>query len=495
MKNLTNNFWESRLISDFFFYVMSIILWFLFFEYGNPQYNSQDWPCIKSWLEIIKYGLANNQIPYYASSFLTEYKTGIYEWGNKFFAIPYVITSPHIILLKFFSVKTFFFIHFLVTFSLAFIFYRKWCDYLKLKLLSRFFIFLLFFYSGPLVGRLSVGHLQLVSYMLIPGYLYLLMRLKNSYVKNLISSFREFGIPISLLLAFAGMQASWHVVQQFIIVGIVFFIFDLEKIKVFLISVLSGFLLLAPILAPVFIFSPYLKDEHRFYQLGLILEIIKGNSSPTINSFISFFNSIANVFLGLISKFNASIDNSWEQTFYVGFSGLIIIIFCIYSNYRKKYIQIQKEYLLAIFFLSLLSLGVMSKLHILVGHFLYVPAVDRVSARLLIYPFFTLIIFSSKILEEVSIKNSKITKLNLMLISCMAYEIIINFSNWFVINTEKYSIERIGLISYAHIYPPEITIGRSLDYEFLINIFLPFGTLVNVLIFYLTFRVVLALKK
>ena len=51
------------------------------------------------------------------------------------------------------------------------------------------------------------------------------------------------------------------------------------------------------------------------------MEIIKGNSSPAINSFISFLNSIANVTLGLVSKFNASIDNSWEQTFYVGFSG------------------------------------------------------------------------------------------------------------------------------------------------------------------------------
>jgi hypothetical protein len=119
---------------------------------------------------------------------------------------------------------------------------------------------------------------------------------------------------------------------------------------------------------------------------------------------------------------------------------------------------------------------------------LYIPAIDRVSCRLLVYVFFVCVIYAGTILNKLLIKN-KFSLIIFLSLALMAYEILTNFFGWFVYQTEaKSGIRPDGLISYPVIYP-SINNKEEL-YEAIINVTLPLIAIFNVFIFFSIFYVI-----
>ncbi|MCK5214120.1 MAG: hypothetical protein KAR05_02050 [Candidatus Omnitrophica bacterium] len=111
---------KKRLIIIMVIYCIGLIHWFLFIRYGNPSFNALDWPCIHQWLDVIRQAFLQKKVPFHASYFLQEYENQKFLWGNRYFATPYIISTPQVLLLLFMDVGAFMTCQVLFMFSIAF---------------------------------------------------------------------------------------------------------------------------------------------------------------------------------------------------------------------------------------------------------------------------------------------------------------------------------------------------------------------------------------
>lgn len=449
-------------------FLFGALLWFEFFFGGSPDYNNFDWVVLNQWLGVAKLGFDEHQIPYYATFFREERESGVLLWGNKFFSIPYLITSPQIFLLKITSLKFFYGIHFYLTYIISFFFYKKWVSSLRLKNLASIFLFFGLFFSGPLVGRMAVGHLQLTAYFLVPGFLYILWNIYNSPNLELTSkNFINDYFPLTALFIYAGAQGSLHVLQQWLIVGSLLFVLKPRKLACFYLSFFLAVACLTHIFVPNLLFGTYIGDLSRGYQTGFIYEIININNNFINRAFLIFINNFLNIYPMLTSSVNYSLDGSWEVSLYVGYIYLSILIYGILKYFRWKNIEWTFIVTLMLIFLScggvLIAYKIISYVH-------YVPLVDRLSVRLLIYPFFVIILLATNILNKVSVK-SRIYYVFMLLVFASSMEILVNFIGWQVVGSSQTVLNsQIMLTGEPKIYEPEYFVGRSLYYERTTNI-------------------------
>jgi hypothetical protein len=446
-----------------FLFFFGALLWFKFFFGDNPEYNNFDWVVLNQWLGVAKLGFDEHQIPYYATFFREEIETGVLLWGNKFFSIPYLITSPQIFLLKITSIKFFYGIHFYLTYIISFFFYKKWVSSLKLNNLSSTFLFFGLFFSGPLIGRMAVGHLQLTAYFLVPGFLYILWNIYNSLnlefkSKNFIKDY----FPLTALFIYAGAQGSLHVLQQWLIVGSLLFILKPRKLVYFYLSFFLAVACLTHIFIPNLLFGTYIGDLSRGYQTGFIYEIISTNINFNNSSFLIFINNILNIYPMLTSSVNYGLDGSWEVSLYVGYIYSLILIYGIFKYLRWKNIEWTFIATLALIFLSCGGVLIAYKI---ITYVYYVPLVDRLSVRLLIYPFFVIILLAANTLNKVSVK-SRIYYVFMLLVLASSIEILINFSGWQVAGSSQSVLNSQNILTgQPKIYEPTSLEGRSLFYE------------------------------
>lgn len=466
-------------------FCFGIIAWSLFFYWGNPSFNAYDWRVLNSWLMVVKEALKSSQIPLYVSFFESEYISGEYLWGNRYFALPYIISSPQVIFLKYIDLKQFYLLHFFTTYCVAFIFYCKWCELLSLKFSGKILLYGLFFFSGPLVGRMTVGHLQLTGYFLIPAYLYLLYLLYSAPPLNFLSMVKRFTLGLSLLIIYMGLQGSLHVLQQWLILSFVIFITDFKKLGVILVSYGVAFLGLSHLILPNLLYGQYLSDAGRLYQTGLP---INSNfvifDSGALLKWSSIFAS--NVFTSISSLFNLNTvqnDGSWEYSLFVGSSFCAYSILTIAIAIRFGYLKVALLNKLKIVFLIFLGIGGAVYLHRFASYFLYFPAIDRLSVRILIYPLIILSIYIVYLSNILSYSNHKYRYLSYIFTFAICGEFLFNFFQWRVKTTDYFYIEdSIKLVPYANIYNPE-SIARVLGYENLVFYVYAFSIFFNFFLF------------
>ena len=374
----------------YFYTFIFLIVYFYLFLHSNKLLLSFDWYAINSWLSIWKLSFEKNEIPYYVNMFVNEN-----FWGEKYFAIPYIIVSPQIFLLKFISINDFIFIHILISCSIGFIGIIKFHKNFNLNTLSFFTLVMFFYLGGFWTNRISVGHIQNSFYFAIPTFLWLLYDFLHN--RNTIRSSFIFAIFLFIGL----MQGSLHVIYQYIFVLFIFTIFSIKKSPYFLLIFVTFILLSLYFIIPNLFFSTYNSQ---------IREVFYGYGTPSIDAIPNISqNKILNIlhlkylikiFLHFVFSFfylyNPDYDAVWE------FSLLCspIIFYYLYLLFKKTtYILIlkYKYILLPIIILILLSIGPSMRILfnfiqlIFLGKF---PIVDRLPSRIFIYPFSILFLFS-----------------------------------------------------------------------------------------------------
>jgi hypothetical protein len=115
--------------------------------------------------------------------------------------------------------------------------------------------------------------------------------------------------------------------------------------------------------------------------------------------------------------------------------------------------------------LIFLSCGGVLIAYKIITYVYYVPLVDRLSVRLLIYPFFVIILLAANTLNKVSVK-SRIYYVFVLLVLASSIEILINFSGWQVAGSSQSVLNSQNILTgQPKIYEPTSLEGRSLFYE------------------------------
>ena len=400
---------------------LAIIMYYYFFLFSNKELLSLDWYAINSWLSVWKAAFKEYKIPYYANMFVENN-----IWGSNFFALPYIILSPQILLLKIISIKSFILLHILISALIGFygiINFQK-----KFNLTTPTFLTLvLFFYLGGFwTDRISVGHIQNSFYLSIPTFLWFLYNFtmyKNTIRKDII---------FSLFLFIGLLQGSFHVVYQFIFILCAFSIFNIKKLvhTAFIIFIFS--LLAIYFIIPNFLFSTY-TNQLRYIDAGY--GVASGDSIPFITNNIFIIKLHLQYFVKIVSHFVFSFfktysptsDAVWEFSI---FSSPIILYYIYKAFFNVNVIKkINISYLLTICILILLSIGsfmntFINLFQVIFGH--KFPIIDRLPSRMFIYPFSIIFIYS------IVLYNFKINYLQVILSSIY---LLYNSYIWRVDNT------------------------------------------------------------
>jgi hypothetical protein len=149
-------------------YILGGAGWLAFFSWGESPWNMVDWPKEHGYYQILTQAIRHRQIPYYQSFYAQE--------TNRFLALPESNFAPHVLLLAWLDIPTFFLVHVLLMYSVGFAGCLMIRRYYRLGALPFLLLFLLFSFNGYIVSHLSVGHTMWLGYFLLPWFGYYLLR-------------------------------------------------------------------------------------------------------------------------------------------------------------------------------------------------------------------------------------------------------------------------------------------------------------------------------
>jgi len=323
-------------------FLLGIIHWVAFMGYGSPDYNSFDWRITYPSYELIKEAITNLTIPYYATFYGGESLTKS-TYDIKFFALPnFGTVSPHLVLLKFISVSNFIVVNTIIYFSIGFWGVLKWIKELKLTTSAAVYLIVMFCFNGYLTSKMGIGWLGTnFGYFLLPNFLWIVYKFinKSNYTtrENLIIA-SEF----SFLMFFTILNASAKCLYQFGLVSLLVLICFPKRLGTYFYSLCITFLLVSFWFWPSFLFSPYVESIRSVYggygcsgcnwQQFLIMKG-GGYFSYAINTIVSI---IQHYWTSLTVSYNAAFDIHHEFNLYVGYIGIIVILFGLCSFYNKN---------------------------------------------------------------------------------------------------------------------------------------------------------------
>lgn len=393
-------------------YLLGLVHWVLFVHYGHPTHTSFDWGCIHQWLDVIKQSLAQGKMPFFASYYEKEMLTGQFLWGDRFFATPYIIPSPHTLLLAIMTVPNFISLQLALAYSVGFWGCYQWIQKFKLSTSVAVIFLLIASFNGSIVGRMGVGHIQLVGYMIVPTFFWGLYRF---LVEEHLSQKETFchALGHALFLGVLLLQGATHNINQMIIVGSLVALCYPRKIPYYLLSLFIFLLLSSYYLYPNIFYGNYMGRADRVMNSGYghnyaggatFLPYDGGLFSHTINTFY-------HIWVGLIRPYTAATDATWEYSLYIGKLGVATILFGLFAflyKHLKSSPWWRKENILAIPLLIIFFLSLRDNFHFLfiaIQKILPIPAVDRLASRMLIYPFYFCLLLSVLGLNRVQKKD------------------------------------------------------------------------------------------
>ncbi len=440
-------------------FLAGLAAWFLFITWGHPEYRAYDWYAVHQWLDVYRQAFDEGLIPYHATYFVDEFQTGKYWWGNRFFASPYIIASPHVLLLSFIDTDAFLVFHLLLMFSLSFLFLVRWAKDLDLSGLSACVFAMLACFNGALVGRMSVGHLQLTGYMFIPGFIWVVWKLVNEAGLDIWLGLKR-SLQLTFLLFFILLQGSLHVVYQMIVASLVLCVTFPRRAPWLLFGIACFGLLSVYFFIPNTFYGPYsplasgvpapayLRIVFCGYgvRFGDYPEFLFQGSGLFVRPIVRAANVLYHFLSSLVIPYTALADASWTHTLFVGWPGFVFLclgVWGVQRRWRCEGLQGVVPWALsaaALFFYA--SDCFMSVIFAFFQRYLYpLPAIDRVATNMMLYPFFAMLILSAWGLErafrEAAASGWRVRGVSWGLLTLMAVVLGVHLKSWFVIESQR----------------------------------------------------------
>ena len=459
MKTLINNHF---LILSFVF-IIGIIHWCLFINYGDSQFNYFSWKVTYPFFDVIKQSGEVFKIPYHVTYYdvpLAQYGDSIYQSKNgtydiRFFANGFTLVSPHLFLLSFFDVPTIVLIQILIFYSIGFWGIVLWIKKFNLSIPASIFLFSIWSFNGFITEHMGIGHLiSRAGYLYLPMFFWLLYKFiekQNLQWENKIKNV----ILFSLFIFFTKLNGNGQVVSQFLLVGSIVILFYPKQWFWYASAVILSFLMMIFYIVPTAIFSAYggfLDPSARLIQGGYGFEYLEVTNLSW--GFQKITNHILNILYHLWTALtvsnNASIAETWMWNIYISFYGSILLICCSTAFFIKHYKNILTLNLRIFLSFCIVSMLSMSNIYIEISYFImdlinFYPIVDRRPSRFIVYPLSLLFLVAACSFDYFfRIFPSVIRELiKYISIIVLLYFLFLHSYNWFVISVESHvNLER-----------------------------------------------------
>ena len=290
-------------------FIIGIFFWGNFLNWGNTALDFEDWGVINlPRLEFFSEALRTNRLPLHmVYPAFDGQEQPLHRLTDRYFAMPDVITTPQILLLKFINISQFVFIDILIHYTIATIGLLWFRQKYKLSLLSYGFLFLIFNFNGYIQSHYAVGQMTWAGYFLFPVFVALLIQFAEGQQNWIWVS------KISFLLCYMVFAGSEHHFAWALIFLGVFALVSWDNIKWIIIAGLSaGLLSAARLLPPVFtvlqlnqkggsnLFIGYPTVLDVFRSLSILATPAERNFVPSGLSWLSHWEF--DIYVGLIGS-------------------------------------------------------------------------------------------------------------------------------------------------------------------------------------------------
>ena len=311
MKNLFRIFTEPdreythKIFSRFWlFFLLACILlgWGLFLNFGRIPFDYHDWAEVNApRLAFLKDAITKGQMPLHMPD-----SSALRGVTDRYMALPDLILSPQVLLLRWMSVGTF------VLFHTWLLILAGWFGLLRLRkrfslsLLSFTWLVLLFYFNGHILSHYGVGHVTWGGYFLLSWFAELVFALLDG------EKGAVWEAKMAFLLFFFFLQGSFH---QFVWCVIFLGFLALSSWKDLLTILRSG--ICAGLLSMVRIIPPAL-------QMGAFDDDFLGGYRTPLQLLKAFVRIIAPAD-SLDQQKTGAVLGWWEFDIYTGIAGLLVL--------------------------------------------------------------------------------------------------------------------------------------------------------------------------
>lgn len=359
-------------------FVIGLFLWGDALSWGSIPWDQADWFNISGpRLFYLQETLQDGELPLHVSS-----PTGLMYATDRFLAIPDMIVSPQIILLRWLDPGVFVLLQTLLMYAIGFWGLLRLKKRWHLSLIVFTPVFLIFNFNGHLVTHLAVGHMVWWSNFLLPWFVLWVVQLLEDgggwrWVAN-----------ISLLLTFIFLQGGFHLFIWCWLFLAILLIFNWRLWKPLLAALASSLLL----------------------NLGHILPAALVADAMNIG-FLSGFTTLDELFDGLVNLRGPAraletitplnpLVASWEFDHYIGWAGLGFLIlggwlwFRHHGEWGKPFANLWA----ACGMMAVLSVGRIYR----VFFTLHIPLLtaERATSRFLIIPILFVAVLAARALQR-----------------------------------------------------------------------------------------------
>jgi hypothetical protein len=152
--------------------LVGLAIWADFFSFGGMKFTTEDWDEKRRALTVMQEGIRQGTVPYFASSYIS-----IWHPTKRLLAMPHLIVSPQVLLLRWMSIGHFFLLDALAFYAIGCVGCALIARRLRLSLFASLLLFLFFNFNGHVVSHLSVGHAEWIGYFLFPFAIYYMLEL------------------------------------------------------------------------------------------------------------------------------------------------------------------------------------------------------------------------------------------------------------------------------------------------------------------------------
>ncbi|MBN1405767.1 MAG: hypothetical protein JW946_04540 [Candidatus Omnitrophica bacterium] len=354
-----------------FLFILGIIHWLSFFNFGDLSFSAYDWPKEIRCYSVLEQAIRQGIIPYNVSRALP------YDATNRFLALPEIITSPQLILLKVMSIGNFIVLNTILMYAIGFIGCLLIKKRYNLSLIPFTILYLLFNFNGHITSHIAIGHSMWNGYFLLPFFCLFLFELIEQNAKN-----NNAAIKISLILFAIILQGTWHLFVWCILFMLFLAIFERKYTRQVASAIILSVLLSLFKLLPAAI---------TFYNKGY--RFMSGY--PNLRDLFDALTLIRDHTFVYAGGILASLG-SWECDIYIGILGLAFIAyFGFYVRFKNDSVSKNYTYKKLDWPIGLMSLFSISCFYAFIA-MLPIPLLnsERVPSRFLILPLVVMVIIS-----------------------------------------------------------------------------------------------------
>lgn len=344
-------------------FLIGLLLWGFFLNFGAIPVDFHDWAEVNApRIAFLKDAVTRAELPLHMQD-----SSALRGITDRYMALPDVILSPQIILLRWIPVQDFVLIHVWLLYAFGFFGLIALKKELNLSLLSFSWIFLLFNFNGHLSAHLSVGHVTWAGTFLFSWVIVRALEIQRSAADC------RWLAKTAFLLFFMFLQGAFHqFVWCLIFFGFLAFGGKKSFFAVMKLLVYTGLLSAVRILPPTL----HLADFDS--------EFLGGFSSP--GQLVRTFFKIIPPADSLNPTDTGSTLGWWEFDLFIGIAAGLFLLsagaFCIYQLRKNR------SFLMLLLPITALTLFSLKPVYSLI-HQLPIPLLngERVSSRFLILPF------------------------------------------------------------------------------------------------------------